>query len=108
VLSLQKHCRLRRPPRRNGGRPPPPSRSFVRGVVIFYLAERTVELSSNLPNSSHMGTATKAVPPRLQMGYLQQEPLWPEGLKDLLNMDGLPMAHRFPLNHRRANQALQL
>jgi hypothetical protein len=42
------------------------------------------------------------------MGYFQQEPVEPEGLKVLLNMIGLPMVHRIPLNHRRENRALLL
>jgi hypothetical protein len=38
------------------------------------------------------------------MGYLQQEPVEPEGQMALLNKIGLPMVHRIPLIHRQESQ----
>jgi hypothetical protein len=74
-------------------------------LSFFYLAERTAELFGNLPNSPRMGTATRAVPPRLLMGYLQQqEPAELGGQVPLLNKIGLLSVHRLSSIHRQESQ----
>ena len=97
---MQKHWRLRLPPRRNVGRPP----CVDLGLVIFYLAERTAESSAFIAAQPRVETATRAVPPRLLLNYSYQAP---ENLNFVMYKIELPLERLQSSIPRLENQEKQ-